>query len=205
MARLNSQWGSCKICAIQVCAGSIHETKAHVSEHTLPPQLTDSSLESLPIWWKLLICPNQQQWYLCGHSQSVGSGKKVSWSFICLKCFQDWSKLLKLVPTCKKLTECIVGKMGVLDTFLLTWDYSARRASATNTKGKGQTKAHGRMGNLGFTGWRDWPGGSSRHFEGTVLYPLTGTGAVLRGRFLWGEVWCLFYVLATTEFTFAKI
>lgn len=122
MARLNSQWGSCKICAIQVCAGSIHETKAHVSEHTLPPQLTDSSLESLPIWWKLLICPNKQQWYLCGHSQSVGSGKKVSWSFICLKCFQDWSKLLKLVPMCKKLTQYIVGKMGVLDTFLLTWD-----------------------------------------------------------------------------------
>lgn len=132
-------------------------------------------------------------------------GEKVSWSFICLKCFQDWSKLLKLVPTCKKLTECIVGKMGVLDTVLLGRRYSARQASATKIKGKGQTKVHTRTGNLGFTGWRDRPGGSSSHLEGMVLCLLTGTGADLHGRFLWGEVWCLFYVLATTKFTFAKL
>lgn len=60
--------------------------------------------------------------------------------------------MLKLVPMCKKLTVCIVGKMVALAKFLLDIRYSAQQTSATNVKEKGQTKVRVRVENLGFTG-----------------------------------------------------
>lgn len=58
--------------------------------------------------------------------------------------------MLKLVPTCKKLTVCIVGKMDALGKFLLDMRYGAQQTSAANVKEKGQTKVCARVGNLGF-------------------------------------------------------